>query len=193
MQPLDDDALANVVGQEGVALDIELRINADEDGNPLSSLGNCSGLGNPCVLALQFNNRNSGGGEWLVLKDYYGVMKINSLFLDASQTPAGNGNYANPSRFFNQAGDACLASGVFPNCNINDVPALSMSFEGDAATFEDDILWHLNVGRMAVQYGPEGYLPSNDNGKSFLGLRISDTTQNMARIDIDGSITLTGF
>src|SRR5690606_28074905 len=88
MQALDEEALGNVTGQEGIALDLELRQNADADGNPLASLGNCSGVGNPCLLGVQFNNRTDLGGEWLMIKDFYGVIRMNDLWLDGADTPA---------------------------------------------------------------------------------------------------------
>lgn len=192
-QPLSDQDLSAVSGQSGIALDLELRVNTDENGSPLSSLGGCSGVGNPCVLAVQFNNRDSGGGEWLVLKDYYGFMRLNNFYLDADTMPSVDGNYANPSRFYDESGTACLSSGTFPDCNVNGSAAMKMSFPGLSSVFEDDIEWHLNIGRMAIQYGTDGFLAANDNNKSFLGLRITDMNQTMARIDVDGSISLLGF
>ena len=42
MEQLEDEQMANVTGQEGVALDLEFRVNADSDGNALSSVGNLS-------------------------------------------------------------------------------------------------------------------------------------------------------
>ena len=188
MQPLDEEDMSFVTGQSGIALDLELRVNTGSDANPLGSMGNCEGVGNGCILALQFNNRDSGGGEWLVLKDFYGFMRINDLWLDANTMPDEDGDYANPDVFMDES-NTCLISG----CNVNGLPAFKMSFAGDHGVFEDDIEWHLNVGRMAVQYGAEGYLPENDSGKSFLGLRITDLQQNMARIDVDGSISMMGF
>lgn len=192
-KPLSDQDLSEVSGQSGIALDLELRVNADESGSPLSSLNSCTGAGNPCLLAVQFNNRDSGGGEWLVLKDYYGFMKLNNFYLDSDTMPLVDGNYANPSRFYNEDGTACLSGGTYPNCNVNGSAAMKMSFPGFSNVFEDDIEWHLNIGRVAVQYGANGFLAANDNNKSFLGVRISDMSQTMARIDVDGSISLLGF
>ncbi|MDF1780443.1 MAG: hypothetical protein P1U67_04025 [Alcanivoracaceae bacterium] len=191
LQALDEDALSGITGQSGIALDLELRINADATGAPLASLSNCTGVGNPCVMGIQFNNRGSGGGEWLMLKDYYGIMKINSLHLDGAYTPGAASPYTNHSRFYNQSGTDCLTSGTFPNCAENGQAVFAMSFAGSPAIFEDDILWHLNVGRMAIEYGPTGY--DNDTNGSFLGLRVTDLNQTMARIDVDGTLTLSGF
>mgnify|MGYP006195410017 FL=1 len=74
-----------------------------------------------------------------------------------------------------------------------------MHFPGAYAEFEEDIEIFLNVGRMSVQYGSEGFLAINDDNKSFLSLRVSDLRTSIAIpnapavIDIDGGIKLTGF
>ncbi|MBZ2187932.1 hypothetical protein K8B33_02380 [Alcanivorax sp. JB21] len=191
--PLDDAQLGQIVGQEGIALDTEFRMNADAEGNPLANLGGCSGIGNPCTFSLQFNNRD----EWLVLKDIYGILKINGLFIDAAETPSGSGAYADPRRFLSQDGQTCLTGqgvgGAAPTCNANEIPALGMRFPGSPGTFETDIEWHLYIGRATVQTGAEGYLPVNDVNASFLGLQITDKFQNAARIDIDGRVMMFGF
>ena len=188
MELLKDEQMANVTGQEGVALDLEFRVNADSDGNALASVSNCQGLANPCNLALQFANRDAAGGEWLVLKDMYGVLRFNDLQLDGSRLPALSSAFANPSRFEDQNG-TCLLSN---DCTPNDSLALLLTFP-ETAGFNADIEWRLNIGRAAVQFGPEGFLPANDNGGSFLGLAIGDTVTDIARIDIDGGIQLYGF
>jgi hypothetical protein len=188
MEKLEDAQMANVTGQEGVALDLELRVNADSDGNALSSVGNCQGLANPCNLALQFANRDAAGGEWLVSKDMYGVLRFNDLQLDGSRLPALSSAFANPSRFEDQGGNCPLPT----DCTPNDSLALLLTFP-DTPGFNADIEWRLNIGRAAVQFGPEGFLPANDNGGSFLGLAIGDTVTDIARIDINGGIQLYGF
>ena len=191
--PMDDAQLGLITGQEGIALDTEFRMNADANGNALANLGNCSGVGNPCTFSLQFNNRD----EWLVLKDIYGILKLNGLFIDAAETPSTNGAYADPRRFLSQDGQTCLTGqgvgGANPTCNANGLPALGMRFPGSAGTFETDIEWHLYIGRETVQTGAEGFLPANDVDASFLGLQITDKFQNAARIDIDGRVLMFGF
>lgn len=194
LRALDDSELSDVTGQEGIALDVELRINTDASGAPLASLNDCSGVGNPCTLAVQFNNRLGGGGEWLVLKDTYGLLRINNLWLDAGETPLLSSLYPNPRRFLSQDGSTCLTGqGSAPNCTANGLPALTMTFPGSAGVFETDVNLSLNIGRMAVQYGAEVLLPGNDNNRSFVGIRIDDLIHDSARIDIDGSVSLIGF
>lgn len=197
LQPMDEEALGNVTGQEGIALDLELRQNADANGNPLASLDDCSGVGNPCLMAVQFNNRTDLGGEWLMIKDFYGVIRMNDLWLDGADTPSSASPYSNPEIFRNGAGTCLLNSQ--PGCIPNNVPALMMHFPGDYDTFEEDIEIFLNIGRMSVQYGANGFLPASDDDKSFLSLRISDLRTSSgvpnppAVIDIDGGIKLIGF
>ena len=171
-------------------------MNTDANSAPLASLGNCTGTtaANKCKMAIHLNNRDSGGGEWLVLKDIYGSFIIKNLYIDAASLPAAASPYANDSRFLNQVGTVCLPdNGVAAGCaaRLTSKPALSMSYPGSATTFESDVQWHLNIGRAAIEYGATGY--NNDLRGSFMGVLVSDTTQTRAKIDIDGKIQLYGF
>ncbi len=187
IQSLDDNALAEVTGQEGVAVDLEMRLNTDATGAPLATLSNCAGTFNPCRLALQLNNRNSGAGEWLVIKDMYGKLNIRDLFLDEADL-ASSSTYLDANRFRDKNGVCLIAS-----CNPNGLPALALSFPGAVGTFEADINLYLNIGRVAVEYGATGY--NADANGSFLGLRISDTRvgQLQAQADVDGKVRMYGF
>ena len=193
LMPVDDMELAQITGQEGVAIDLELRVNADSSGTPLASLDNCSGPGNPCLIALQFGNRTAGGGEWLAIKDLYGVMRFNDLQLDGTRLPSQSSDYANPERFLDQNGTCLIDSGMAAeNCSPNGTLAASFSFP-ETSGFNADIEWFLNVGRMSVQFGEEGYWAANDDGASFVGIRIDDKINDVATIDVGGSIQLFGF
>jgi hypothetical protein len=187
LQLLDDGALSDVTGQEGVAVDLELRLNTDSAGAPLASLSSCTGTSNPCHMAIQFNNRLGGSGEWLVLKDIYGKLNISNLFLDEADLSATS-TYLDISRFKDKAG-VCLIT----SCNPNGLPALAMSFPGALGTFEADINLYLNIGRVAVEYGAAGY--NADANGSFLGLKISDVRagQIQAQADVDGKVRMYGF
>lgn len=200
LESIPDNELSDVSAQQGVALDLEFRMNSDANSAPLASLGSCAGTSaaNKCKIAIHLNNRDSGAvgdkGEWLVLKDIYGSLLIKNLYIDAASLPAAGSPYANDSRFLNQAGDVCLPDGgAAAGCaaRIRGKPALSMSFPGLATTFESDIQLHFNIGRAAIEYGATGY--NNDLRGSFMGLLVSDTTQTRAKIDIDGKIQLYGF
>lgn len=196
LESISDAELSSVSAQQGVALDLEFRMNTDANSAPLASLGNCTGTtaANKCKMAIHLNNRDSGGGEWLVLKDIYGSFIIKNLYIDAASLPAAASPYANDSSFLNQVGTVCLPdNGVAAGCaaRLTSKPALSMSYPGSATTFESDVQWHLNIGRAAIEYGATGY--NNDLRGSFMGVLVSDTTQTRAKIDIDGKIQLYGF
>jgi hypothetical protein len=205
LESLGDEALADVSGREGIAVDMDLYLNSNpasgvSNGQPLASLANCSGIGNGCRIALQFNNRLNAGGEWLVLKDVYGSMLIRNLFIDGAFSQLAPSSYADSSRFLNGAGvclpNPAVAAGSCASA-VLDKPMLQMSFQsvnavgGNYTTFEPDLQLHLNIGRVAVEYGATGY--NSDARGSFMGVLISDTQQLRARADIDGRVFLTGF
>lgn len=190
---LDDQELSLVTGQEGIAIDLELRVNADSSGTPLSSLGNCEGTGNPCLMAIQIGNRNAGGGEWLSIKDLYGVMRINDLQLDGGRLPDETSDYPNLSRFLATDGSCLLDGSLSPgDCQPNDRLAAVFSFP-ETSGFNADVEWFLNVGRMSVQFGEEGYWAANDDGASFVGIRIADMVNDVAEIDVGGRVYFYGF
>lgn len=84
MQPLSEDALADVRGQAGIAMDLEWRLNADASGNPIP----CPTVGSAtdCRLALSFAERQ---GMWIVMKDYRGMVRLRNIWIDAANLPAG--------------------------------------------------------------------------------------------------------
>lgn len=207
LQPIDDSDLSGVTGQEGIAVDVDFYLNSNQaagasNGQPLTSLGSCSGTtsANGCRIALQFNNRLNGGGEWLVLKDTYGSILLRDFFIDGAFSAAVASPYADSSRFLSGAGGCLPNSAVSAAACASAVlnkPMLQMSFKSGQAvgssytTFESDLQMHLNVGRMAVEYGATGYL--SDARGSFMGVLVSDTQQLRARADIDGRVFLSGF
>lgn len=196
LESIPDNELSDVSAQQGVALDLEFRMNTDANSAPLASLGNCTGTtaANKCKMAIHLNNRDSGGGEWLVLKDIYGSFIIKNLYIDAASLPAAASPYANDSRFLDQAGTVCLPDGLGASgcaARLQGKPTLSMQYPGLYTVFESDVQVHLNIGRAAIEYGATGY--NNDLRGSFMGVLVSDTTQTRAKIDIDGKIQLYGF
>lgn len=193
LEPIGDEALAEVTGQEGVIMAITMNLNLDANGDTLPTLDNCKNT-NLCNIALQFHNRLDNGGEWLVLKDVAISIKINDLYVDAAFTPAAASPYADSTRFLSRTGNcltdstlsaAACAEGVWNN------PTVQLSFNGSYTTFESDIEIYQRIGRMAVEYGATGY--KNDANGTFMGLLISDTTQQHARLDIDGKVFISGF
>lgn len=186
MNELHDDEMASVAGQQGVALSLEHRMNADASGAPLASLSSCAGNNNPCKLGVKFANRAGGGGEWIMLKDFFGRLFIDGLNVDGSFNPAAYTAYRDDGRFKNDAGTCLL-----PGCDPRNLPALQLSFTGSPGAFENDITIGLEIGRMALEYGATGF--DNDANGSFLGFRIRDTGGRTTTIDIDGKIRVYGF
>lgn len=181
LQSLDDAAMGEVTGQAGIAVDLELRINTDDNFSPLSNLDYCHGLANDCRMAFQFHNRNSGGGEWIVWKDFYATLKINDLWIDAGQTRTTASGFqddvANNRFISGTTGDCLLDSGLSAaNCyqGALGMPMLSLTFNQPMELF-------LNLGAVAVEYGEQGYLL--DAQSAALGLRIADTGTDGTVID----------
>lgn len=200
---LDDGSLSDISGREGIAIDLELRVNTDAVGKPLQSLNYCSGNNNPCRIAFNFLNRESGAvgqkGEWIVWKDYYGLTRINNLWIDAGQTPAVASGYqdvrteAGGNRFMNGSGTCLLdSSKTAATCyqGVLNKPALMLKFNNGQA---NGIELFMNLGRVSTEYGPTGY-GSDDRGSS-LGVLIGDTTgiYAPAKIKIGGRVGLYGF
>ncbi|MFZ5699411.1 MAG: hypothetical protein ACOY9J_11965 [Pseudomonadota bacterium] len=193
MVELEDGVLQGIAGQEGISLDIEVRLNTDAVGVPLASLSSCTGNNNPCKLALTFNNRPD---KWLMLKDYYGTLNIPKLYLNKTNAPATVSAYKDLPRFQDSAGNCLLGAGKASACadaDIQNHPALKLSSPGFTGTFENDILANLFVGRVAIETGATGY--NNDTNGTFLGLQLRDTSTSapQARVDVDGHVALFGF
>lgn len=186
LNEMSDEELGGVVAMKGVGLLLELRMNTDANGAPLASLASCAGTNNPCKLGINFANRAGGGGEWIMLKDFYGRLFIDGLNVDGSFNPAAYTAYNDSSRFKNDAG-ACLLAG----CDPRNLPALQLSFTGSPSVFENDVVIGLEIGRVAIEYGATGF--NNDANGSFLGVRVRDTAGNFTSIDIDGKVRVYGF
>lgn len=85
MQSLSDADMGDVLGQDGLAINLEFRINAKADGDPVES-SECptvAGLtgGASCRLAINLADRD---GIWIVMKSYRGIIKLTNIRLDAS-------------------------------------------------------------------------------------------------------------
>lgn len=211
LEPLEDEELASVIGREGVSLDFEYRYNADGEGNPLASLNNCEAVtdgANPCSMAITVNNRE---GMWVMLKDMYGIQKINSMWLDgggfvkdgddlllkyAGSSHVLSNNHPDPERFKDANGD-CLIRDDGP-CLADGLLGLVLQYEeGEHDTFEENVTWHLHIGRATVQFQdettPDVKPYMQDNPGSFLTYQIRDFHQNEAMIDYDGRVIMFGF
>lgn len=88
MQSLDDSSLSEVAAQQGIAFDLEYRINTKADGEPVSAaecptVGVLTG-GTSCRIALSL----ADSGFWIVMKGYRGLIKLTNIRIDAVTTDA---------------------------------------------------------------------------------------------------------
>ena len=163
LQALDDEQMSEITGQEGISIGLELRVNADANGDPLTgALSNARpGLGNdincgatigggPCTFALQFANRP---GDWLVFKNYSYALKVDQQYLDAAvlSEAADAGTYYNETetlpntpfnRFQTRNGDCLLnttdcTNGAVtdPGTGLSSAPAMRMSMPATTASY----------------------------------------------------------
>lgn len=215
MQPIDDEQLSEILGREGVAVELELRVNTDANGNPLNSMTNCgSGAGpfftSECRLGLQFEGFVN---EWLVLRGVYGFMKIDRLTLDASL--AGNSNsfgHFDASKFQDVNG-VCLLNGGCTQANVLNQPAMAVSYPATTPAYSagtstgyDSFLLGFTVKEVEIISGADSYLDGlagldpngiTDANGSFLGLSIGDDSgsfaTNSAGFAIGGTAYVMGF
>lgn len=193
LQAMPDEELGAVEGQIGIALQFELRVNADEFGQALTSpseaanpsaFTNCASLSNfsstGCRLALQFANRTiDNGGEWLVAKNFYGRMYFPKIHLGGGRTPVAATIHEDLDRFKDDSGTPLLAS-------PSDIPALLVEFPGGIE------MWNVTIGGLSIEYGATGYL--NNVNTPFAGVKIANTAPNTpAFIDTQGTVTVFGF
>lgn len=230
MTPIEDSALQAVTGQSGISLGLELDINVvdlNKDGNvdlnagqfqPISGCGLgdfSSGIPDSCRLALSFANRP---GEWLVLKDYYGSLRIDNLYLDGGYlSDAGSDpSTFDPTKFQDGSGNCLLGNGIScsnPNSGVGlaNLPAMVVrlpgSFSGGGFTPTsylpaspgsggvsngyDSLTVGLTIGGASIEYGATGY--SQNNLGSFLGVKIADNNSPYAGADVQGSAYVFGF
>lgn len=185
LEPMNTTELADITGREGINIALELRINTDENGDPITSGANYTNCGSTtnfsstgCRLALQYANRLAGGGEWVVLKNFYGRINIPSIYLDASRTPAASTAYQDLDRFRDEDGVPLLSS-------PNDVPAV-------AFTFPRGIELELNAG-LAVEFGATGYL-NNTASTPYMSVKVANTNPNLpAQLTVEGTMRWYGF
>ena len=198
LESMTDGDLSTSTGQDGIGLQLELRINADQYGNALTSgnpgdrgmlaanaadFTNCGSTTNfsstGCRMAMKFANQSNGGGEWLVLKNFYGRIVMPLRYVDSGFTPSSSTPYVDLNRFKDKNGVPLLAS-------PNNIPLVNVSYPKEIE------VWNLNIGGIAMEHGATGYL--NNTGGSVGGMRISNSTPNLpATIGIHGSIGIFGF
>lgn len=229
MTPIDDGQLQTITGQSGIALGLELDINVvdinedglvDLNGPDFQTIQDCgsgdftSGVAGTCRLALNFANRP---GEWLVLKDYYGSVRIDNLYLDGGHlSDAGNATSSyDPDKFLDSDGSTCLVDPSGNDCGADGVPpayfddlaAIVVSMPGsyngnqftptgyDSSNGQssgyDSLTMGLTIGGMSVEYGVSGY--SQNQLGSFIGVKIADNNSPYAGADVQGQAYVFGF
>ena len=190
--PLDDSAMADVTGREGIGLNMEFLINTDIAGDGSIVHHNCPAFsasapnGTPdCRIALRFNDRDD---SWLVLKDYHGVLRFNKAQLDASRTDSS------PSGYCDADCSARVGAGFDPNNRLS----FQLTYDhagvtGNTAYYGDFDLY-LNL-KMAAEFGATGYLHDNTTGTA-LGFRAADgpnAINGAAQMRFDGAMKMYGY
>lgn len=181
MEELSQDELSGVTGQEGIRLGLELRMNTDENAQPITAgtgFTNCGSATNltstSCRLAIQFANRVD---EWVVFKNFSAYLNAPAIYLDAARTPVAATPYEDLERFRDENGVPLLAS-------PHDIPNI-------AFTFPEPIQLGITIGGISVEYGATGYLNANSN--SFMGLKIGNTDGGPAVLNAEGTMQWYGF
>lgn len=195
---IDEAALEEVTGQAGIAVEFRLDMNTDSNGTPLAGLSSCSGLSNPCRLAIEFANRTD---QWLVFKDFYGNLVIDTLFLDGGHlSDAGHSTgYFDVTKFQGDGG-VCLIPGGCTTGNISSMAALKLSYPSVASSYTpgtgvstgySSYQLGLTLGRIAVEFGTTAY--NGDANGSFMGVKVADNNGVLAGADIRGTAYVFGF
>jgi hypothetical protein len=130
MESLDDESMGAVVAQQGIALDLEYRLNAKANGDPVDS-SDCPSVGaltggSSCRLAVIFSGRDDAGSSdpmlqknpsWIVMKGYRAVVTLTNIGIDAVQLPSAN--------VYNAADTTLTAAGFDPK----NKPAIQLTAE----------------------------------------------------------------
>lgn len=148
LQAISNDELDVEVGQAGIALSLEMRLNADSSGNSL-----CGRPSLPiveCRMAIGINNRGRPNidQEWLVFKGVYGRIYVPYLSVDADTVTYTDDNGASQT----------IAAG-------------RLGYGGAANKVRID---HLTISNIAMEYDTaivKGYNVADEDG--FLGLEIN--------------------
>ena len=167
LEEMEDEALGQVMGADGVQLTLRLRNNVDSAGAPIG----CSGFLNPCRLGLEFSGRE---GIWLMLKDYYGALSTNDVRLESDVLSSTSTGFQDASRFLGGDG-SCLLAG----CDPRGLQAVRISYPMHKGPAEyQDFFLLMNIGRTALEFDDgltPGYMRDAATG-SALGFRMADSS-----------------
>ncbi|MDF3029884.1 MAG: putative signal peptide protein [Moraxellaceae bacterium] len=181
---LDNEALAQVSGMQGVAIGLDMRLNADAGGTPLP-LCTAAATYRECRVSWSFSNRGSDDVDkkWLVLKGFTGAVLIPYLRVDASSItydPDGAATTKSIPAVLLGFGDA-TGSGANTKVQVKNLIIDNIAMEQDTATrrgYEAD----------ATTEPTGAAIPANVN-TGFMGLQISGPG-NVANVQIDGTVKL---
>jgi len=173
LQELDEDEMNGITAQQGIAVSLEYRINAKEDGEPVDSsecptVGALTG-GASCRLALNYADRD---GMWIVLKGYRGILFFKNVRLDAVSLPGSTvhrdlasymGGYDpnNKPAIRLTSGNWARATGAGtpPNCEAAPTGAACRTYMNQPNY--NDFTLALNIDSVSMEFdsgGTPGYL-----------------------------------
>ena len=199
--PMNDESLAEISAREGIALNFEMLINATLDSNGELTPEHCpdatqvaSGTAD-CRFALQFNSIDDA---WLVVKEYYGVFRLNEVRVDGVRTPSNASGYC----------DSDCQGRFGPGFDPDDRPAIQLGYDhddlGENEAFYGDASLFLNAGKVVAEFNQKdgggsivtpGYL-RNETPGAAIGLRMADgpnASGGSAQIRFDGNMMMYGY
>ncbi len=221
MQTLSDADMGHVLGQDGLAINLEFRINAKADGDPVDAsecptVGGLTG-GASCRLAINLADRD---GIWIVMKSYRGILKLTNIRLDASvfggstihrdiTTYMGGYDPNNKPAIRLTAGNWANTAGA--NCELAPTSASCNTYL-NTPSYNDATL-ALSIERLTAEFdagGQPGYLLDNVAGAPLalrfahgVGLvpdpdnppdvKVGPYTNTPAQIRMDGRLQVHGF
>lgn len=176
LAPISNEEMDAETGQSGVAISLEMRLNADANGNSLCGTAALSLI--ECRLAFSLNNRGKQPGgvgtpilkEWLVFKGVYGRIYIPRLTIDAdtvTYTSDVDGSSQNIA-----AVKLGFGSGVANKIQISHLTISNIAMEYDTSA--------ANPGYIAdpVTASPES------GTQGFLGLEINGAVEYSGSVKI---------
>lgn len=181
MPSLSDEDMDTVVGREGIAVSLELRINAKADGEPVDAsecptVGSLTG-GASCRMGITFADRD---GMWIALKSYRGILALKNIRLDASTfggssihrditTWMGSYDPNNKPAIRLTAGNWARSVGVnAPNCEVNPTGANCYTYMNQPNY--NDFTAAVSIERLSAEFdsgGTPGYLRDAVSGAAL--------------------------
>lgn len=196
LEPLSDDMMADVTGQESVAINFQFNVNSEMNATtgavthkPCPTTVEHA-LGTPdCRWGLAFNDLED---TWVVLKGYYLGFRLDRVRLSSDRTR-------------NIASGLCDAkcAARFAGASFNDKPVLQLGFDhfGDkplSEAYYGDAMLYLRAERVMAEFdsgGNEGFM-LNDVPGAAVSLRMADGPNGIngaAQMRLDGRLQIYGY